>query len=754
MQATPDERSRRSAVLAVVCAAGGALGIGAGLVARADARRERDAALAEAASVKEQARRAGVDLASVTSAQEGAAARAARAEAALAAIGSRLLLGPDHAARVARARALDAARDALPPALRAAAEAERALDVALDGDPVEGLVLANAVLAGEPGDPETRGRAHLAAALATVRMAGEPARVAAALDRAEAALGPVRTPRVRLDLARAALARGELARRGGDPAAAVEKADLALAAARAQAGPELERLAGEVEAEALALRADARALLVAVAGPDPAARAAAEEAVAAARARLTPREGPRGALAARLRTLSAAALADGDPLAARTAAEEALGLVGRVAADGEPEATARVRSEALTLLGDAWGAQREPERALRCLEDAAAAVARHEADGAPATRAALRDALLRIAPLRAAKGDVPGARRALDGAVAAAVRLFAGGAPEDGRALVRAHVLLAALLRARGEPRPALASVESAADAAALAASPGPDDGPATSCARRDAALDHVAALRQAASLRRELGDPDAATRDLEAAAAAGRALLAGGVPGGVGLHGDGPPPSVRRALGLVLVDLAEARLAQGQTDAAGAAIEEGRRQRAALEALGPRGAAAVRDLAGLEAVAAKLTGAQAPQPSTPAEHLALAYQLLSAKDPARSVASFERALEDPALRADQERSHLFHAARAAAQAVAAEPPARRDARRAQALAWLAEDLTRTHELVTRLAADAGKQPAGSPERAALEAERDRLLRHVDQARRDPAFAAFVGAPEFEELFE
>ncbi len=746
MQPTPEVRSERSAALAVVCAAAGVLGIGAGLVARADARRERDAALAEAADVREQARLAGVDLASVTSAQEGAASRAARAEAAVAAIASRLLLGPDHTSRVARARVLDAARDALSPALRAAAEAERALDVALDGDPVAGLVLANAVLAGEPAEPETRGRAHLAAALAM--MPGEPARAAAALDKAEAALAAIRTPRVRLDLARAALARGELARRGGDPAAASARADLALAAARTSlggAGPDLERLASEVEAEALALRADARAALTAVTGPDPAARAAAEEAVAAARARLAPREGPRGALAARLRAQSAAALAEGDPLAARTAAEEALGLVGRVASDGEPEATARARAEALTLLGDAWGAQREPEKALRCLEDAAAAVARHEASGAALTRAALRDALLRIAPLRAAKGDVPGARRAIDGAVAAAVKLFAGGAPEDGRALVRAHVLLAALLRARGEARPALASVEAAADAAALAASPGPDDGPATSAARRDAALDHVAALRQAAGLRRELGDPDGATRDLEAAAAAGRALLAGPAD---------PPPSVRRALGLVLVDLAEARLTQGQAEAAGAAIEEGRRQRAALEALGPRGAAAVRDLAGLEAVAAKLSGAQAPEPSTPAEHLALAYQLLSAKDPARSVASFERALEDPALRADLERSHLLHAARAAAQAVAAEPPARRDARRAQALAWLAEDLTRTRELVTKLAADAGKQPAGSPERAALEAERDRLQRHVDQARRDPAFAALVGAPEFERLFE
>ncbi|MCO5168409.1 MAG: hypothetical protein M9894_18880 [Planctomycetes bacterium] len=247
----------------------------------------------------------------------------------------------------------------------------------------------------------------------------------------------------------------------------------------------------------------------------------------------------------------------------------------------------------------------------------------------------------------------------------------------------------------------------------------------AVDAARGDAvcAADRALALLHLASLDQEQGRPaDARARLEEASALAGPA--------------DDLP--LRRARGLALWRLAALDQARGDLDAAVERLEE------AAAATRAPGAEVDGLAAALEQARARRDLLRGPPPAGAAEALQQAYALLSLGDPAAALSRFEVALGDPATRADVGRGHLYHGARAAAQA----------GQRARALEWLAEDVRQRKERLAALAAALDDRALDDEERAAAARERERLLRQLEHARRaEPAFAGLRGEPAFEGLF-
>lgn len=595
------------------------------------------------------------------------------------------------AARAAEVAALTSAQAALAAAREEAARARRAVgEVLAAGEAVDA--------AGEAADPrEALGQA-VAALEAARDLAGGggplDARLARALvDLGEADLASGATTADERFVRALALAPAPALRARalvGRATAGAASPDDALAAARQAASDEVL----------------ARALLLAAAdagrrGEADQARERAAEGLGRARA-----AGPTPLLAA---ALEAAAAAPGLEAAALVPLlEEAARARHSLAARGAPDdlATAGPLARALLALAAA-DARRAPG-----LVDEAATLARQvvrRRPGGLGERDLLLAALEAEARVRADAGDRPGARTSLEQALPLARALAAEDpGPARARAVVRVLVALGpALARERDLPR-ARRALEEAADAA-----------------RGDpaCAADRVLALLHLASLDQEQGRAQDARARLEEASA---------------LAGASDDLPLRRARGLALWRLAGLDQAQGDVDAAVAHLEEAV---AATRAPGAEVDGLTQALAQARARRDLLRG---PPPAGAAEALQQAYALLSLGDPAAALARFEAALGDAATRADVSRGHLYHAARAAAQA----------GQRARALEWLAEDVRRRRERLAALSAALDAPALDDEERGAAARERERLLRQLDHARRaEPAFAGLRGEAEFEALF-
>jgi tetratricopeptide (TPR) repeat protein len=399
------------------------------------------------------------------------------------------------------------------------------------------------------------------------------------------------------------------------------------------------------------------------------------------------------------------------------ALEEAL-RARRTIALRAPDDVRAGRALVRALLGCAARAKDDP-RVLDPLPllDEALAVARQgvaRRPDAPEDREILLAALEHDGVARLEAGERARARQELEEALRLA-RAQAGAqagahAAAPARTVVRLALALARLLVAERDLAAARAALEEAATRARGLLDQDARDGAA--------AGDLVLALVLIASLEQEQGRLMIARGRLREAQVVADAQ-----------HGLAPDDvAMRRALALVRWRLAALDLAAGELAPAVTQLE------AALELTRGHPGAELDGLeVALEQVRARRQLLEGP-PGSPPEALQQAYALLSLGDHAGAVVRFEVAFGDAALRGDMARSHLYNAARAAAQAGV----------KARALEWLGEDVKRRRE---RAAALAG---AGPEEKA----ERDRLLRSVEHARKaEPAFAALRGTPEFEALF-